>query len=81
MVWIHPGFQERAIFFEESTPAGPNTCSVNGIMYRNMLPSFLIPELQQPGCLQSTGFMQNPVKPNNIRSVQTFSKRHLTKTV
>ena len=42
-------------FFEEITPSGIRTCSVTGDMLRN----FVIPQLQERGCLQDIIFMQH----------------------
>ncbi|GBM09990.1 hypothetical protein AVEN_23983-1 [Araneus ventricosus] len=38
-------------FFEEITANGIQTCSVTGYRYRDMLREFVIPQLQQHGCL------------------------------
>lgn len=38
-------------FFEESKPTGLVTCSVTAVGYRQMLLHYIIPQLQQCGCL------------------------------
>lgn len=65
-------------FFEELTSTGPITCSVNGRRYLNMLSNFLIPELQQRGCLQNIVFMQDGAPPHITRAVRTFLTSHFT---
>ena len=65
-------------FFEENTPTGPKTCSVNAEKYRTMLLNFAIPQLQQRGCLESTIFMQDGAPPHIGLRVQEVLRQHFT---
>ncbi|GFX60177.1 uncharacterized protein TNCV_4533371 [Trichonephila clavipes] len=46
-------------FFEEIKPNGIQTCSVTVKRFHDLLRDFVIPELQQRGCLQYTTFIQD----------------------
>lgn len=65
-------------FFEEVTPTGFKTCSVNGQRYRDMLTTFVIPELQQRHRVQETIFMQDGAPPHIHRGVQQVLRQTFT---
>ncbi|GBM11606.1 hypothetical protein AVEN_180153-1 [Araneus ventricosus] len=69
-VTICSGFKATFIiepyFFEEITANRIQTCSVTGQRYRDMLRDFVIPKLQQRGCLQDIIFMQDGAPPHVV---------------
>ncbi|GBM91012.1 hypothetical protein AVEN_115931-1 [Araneus ventricosus] len=53
-----------SFFFGEIGPAGPATCTVNGVRYESLLRNHVIPALQQRhACMASTIFMQDCAPP------------------
>lgn len=62
-------------FFEEVTPAGPVTCTVNSNRYKFLLSSYVIPALQQRQCLDSTVFMQDGATPHIATQVKDLLQR------
>lgn len=79
-VWC--GFTSQFIigpfFFEENTDNGPVTCSVTALRYHHMLNSFVVPQLQQRQCLESTTFMQDGAPPHIGLCVQRILRQHFT---
>lgn len=65
-------------FYEESRQSGPVTCSVNADRYAAMLRNFVVPQLQQRGCLDSTTFMQDGAPPHIGRQVQRLLREHFS---
>ncbi|GBM67333.1 hypothetical protein AVEN_97308-1 [Araneus ventricosus] len=57
-------------FFEEIGPSRPVTCIVNGTRYESLLRNQFIPALQQPGCVDSTIFMQDGTPSHIATSVK-----------
>ncbi|GBM98902.1 hypothetical protein AVEN_201016-1 [Araneus ventricosus] len=51
-------------FFEEATRNGPVTCTVTAKRFKNMLENFVVPQLQQQQCLDSSTFMQDGEPPH-----------------
>ena len=65
-------------FFEQVTPQGLTTCSINAKRYRDMLQTYVIPTLQQRGCQQETIFMQDGAPPHIAIPVQQLLRQAFT---
>ncbi|GBM59834.1 hypothetical protein AVEN_158075-1 [Araneus ventricosus] len=64
--------------FEEITANGIQTFSVTGQRYRYVLRYFVIPLLQQHGCLQDVIFLQDGVPSHIDRLVKQLLRQHFT---
>ncbi|GBM15359.1 hypothetical protein AVEN_199623-1 [Araneus ventricosus] len=77
-VTVRCGFRANFIigpyFFDETTANGIQTCSIKGQRYRDMLRDFVIPQLQQRGCLQDIIFMQDGAHPHIDRPVKSIAR-------
>ncbi|GBL77387.1 hypothetical protein AVEN_41801-1 [Araneus ventricosus] len=62
----------------EITASGIQTCSVTGQRYRDVLRDFVIPQLQQCGCLQDIIFMQDGPPPHIDRRVKQLLRQYFT---
>ncbi|GBL84603.1 hypothetical protein AVEN_191069-1 [Araneus ventricosus] len=60
----------------EITANGIQTCPVIGQGYRAMLRDFVIPQLQQRGCLQDIIFMHDGAPPHSDRRVKQLLRQH-----
>ncbi|GBN54214.1 hypothetical protein AVEN_55877-1 [Araneus ventricosus] len=78
MVWCYGYLYHWTVFFEEITANGIQTCSVTGQRYRDMLNDFVIPQLQQRGCLQDIIFMLDGAPPHIDRHVKQLLRQHFT---
>lgn len=65
-------------FFENITRTGPQTCTVTAERYRDMLTSFVIPQLQQRQCLDETIFMQDGAPPHIGLAVRNVLRQNFT---
>jgi hypothetical protein len=63
-------------FYEELTPAGFKTCSVNGERYKHMLENFTIPMLQQRNQTNRIIWMQDGATPHVSYPVKLLLKKH-----
>ncbi|GBM72724.1 hypothetical protein AVEN_189647-1 [Araneus ventricosus] len=69
---------EALFYCGEITANGIQTCSVTGKWYRDVLRDFVIPQLQQRGCLQDIIFMQDGAPPHIDRRVKHLLRQHFT---
>ncbi|GBM88029.1 hypothetical protein AVEN_27773-1 [Araneus ventricosus] len=65
-------------FFEENDDSSHVKCSVTALRYRDMLGSFVLPQLQQRQCLTSNMFIQDGAPPNSGQCDQRFGRQHFT---
>ncbi|GBM60516.1 hypothetical protein AVEN_260002-1 [Araneus ventricosus] len=78
MAWFYGYIYHRTAFFEEITANGIQTCSITGQRYLDMLRDFVIPQLQQRGCLQDIIFMLDGAPPHVDRRVKQLLRQYFT---
>ncbi|GBL72541.1 hypothetical protein AVEN_127817-1 [Araneus ventricosus] len=78
MVWVSGYLYHWTVFFKEITGNGIQTCAVTGQRYHDMLRDFVIPQLQQRGCLQDIIFLQNGAPHHVDRRVKQLLRQHFT---
>ncbi|GBN86846.1 hypothetical protein AVEN_215156-1 [Araneus ventricosus] len=64
------------LFFEEKSPAGPVTCTVNGVSYESLLHSHVNPAFQQRACADRTIFMPDCPSPHIANPVKLLTFIH-----
>ncbi|GBM45234.1 hypothetical protein AVEN_63841-1 [Araneus ventricosus] len=78
VVTIYGYLYHWTVFFEEITANGIQTCSITGQRYRDMPRNFVIPQLQQRGCLQDIFFMQDGAPPHIDRRVKQLLTQYFS---
>ncbi|GBN44701.1 hypothetical protein AVEN_44808-1 [Araneus ventricosus] len=74
--WFTVSFIVGPFLFEEVSPEGPVTCTVNGLCYECLLRNHVIPELQECTCMDNTIFMQDGARPHIANPVKRLLNIH-----
>ncbi|GBO17021.1 hypothetical protein AVEN_63280-1, partial [Araneus ventricosus] len=69
-------FNVGPFFFEEIGPAGPVTCTINGVSHESLLCNHVIPELHQRACVGCTILMQGGAPPHLAIPVKCLLSLH-----
>ncbi|GBN24129.1 hypothetical protein AVEN_153142-1 [Araneus ventricosus] len=78
MMWFYGYLYHWTVFLEQIIANGIQTCSVTGQQCHDMLRNFIIPHLQQRGCLQDIIFRQDDAPLHIDRHVKQLLRQHFT---